>query len=146
MNERLLKSQKQASVKNKSRLIWDLSEAEKEMCDNIVVGEAEPGFNIKLSVYLSHNYFRILLRENNERASLCLVCWKSERVKVLYRIPKTNAVPKSITNHFLRQHSELAGQLAIQRQQVLDMRSQKKQEKDSSEIEVRCWGVEMETT
>ena len=41
MNERLLKSQKQASVKNKSRLIWDLSEAEKEMCDNIVVGEAD---------------------------------------------------------------------------------------------------------
>ena len=35
MNERLLKSQTQASVNNKPRLKWDLSEAEKEMCDNI---------------------------------------------------------------------------------------------------------------
>ena len=49
MKERLLKSQTQASVNKKPRLKWDLSEAEKEMCDNIDVGEADPGFNINTS-------------------------------------------------------------------------------------------------
>ena len=47
MNERLLKSQTQASVNNKHRLNWYLSKAEKEMYDNSDVGE--PGFNINTS-------------------------------------------------------------------------------------------------
>ena len=95
---------------------------------NFTIGEPEPGFNISISVLISHHYFQKV----DKNRALCLVCLQTEGSRKIFKFAYHNNKQnyKGLTQHLLCKHPEFSGKFKSQKKQIDELRINRKKAKD----------------